>query len=170
MAKWIIIAVVVVVVVLGFFMLQSDDNPTISPGDKSGTSQMSEEERAELELRRQERRETELARREKQEKLLAERREAMEKSKSDAIEEQQNDIENFSIEEMEAARLYQLAETQFKIGAKLGMTYKKSVDACRDILAKYPDTSYAPKARELLRRIPQRYRATYHITNEEMGL
>ena len=170
MAKWIVLAVVVAVVVLGYFMLQSDDSPTISPEDINGTSQMSEEERADLERRRQQRRETELARRQEQEKLLAERRAAMEQAQDAAIEKQQNDIENFSIEEMEAARLYQLAETQFKIGSKLGMTYKKSVDACREILAKYPDTTYASKARELLRRIPQRYRSTYNITNEEMGL
>jgi hypothetical protein len=170
MAKWIVLAVVVVVVVLGFFMLQSDDSPTTSPDDKSGTSQMTEQERAELEQRRQERRETEFARRQEREKQLAERRAQLEQQQDAAIEEQQNDIENFSIEEMEAARLYQLAETQFKIGGKLGMTYKQSVDACREILAKYPDTTYASKARELLRRIPQRYRTTYNITNEEMGL
>ena len=47
---------------------------------------------------------------------------------------------------------------------------KLNVDYCREIIEKYPDSSYAPRARRMLRDIPRRYRKLYKITDEEMGL
>lgn len=49
-------------------------------------------------------------------------------------------------------------------------TYKKGVDMCRNIMRKYPDTKYAEEARKLLRKVPERHKERYNITDEETGL
>ena len=66
-----------------------------------------------------------------------------------------------------AGQLYELAKIHFKKGYVIG--YKKCVDACREILQKYPDTREAVMAREMLRQIPARKRKLYHVTDEDMG-
>jgi len=80
----------------------------------------------------------------------------------DEIEELEQDVQ--------AQRLYQMAETEFKIARKPFMTYKRCVDYCRQIIQKWPDSAEAAKARVLLRKIPERHRKRYNITDEEMGL
>ena len=50
------------------------------------------------------------------------------------------------------------------------VTYKRGVDMCRDIIRNYPNTIYADQARQLLRQVPERHRATYAITDAELGL
>ncbi|MHC4461706.1 MAG: hypothetical protein ACYS6W_02995 [Planctomycetota bacterium] len=70
---------------------------------------------------------------------------------------------------LEASRLYQWAETEFRIARKPLMSYKRCVDFCRQIIQRWPDSAEAAKARVLLRRIPERYRSQYNITDEEMG-
>ena len=78
------------------------------------------------------------------------------------------------IEELEqnvqAQRLYQMAETEIKIARKPLMSYKRWVDYCRQIIQKWPASAEAAKARVLLRKIPERHRTRYNITDEEMGL
>ena len=69
-----------------------------------------------------------------------------------------------------AEDLYQMAVVESKIAKKPMMSYQRMVNYCRQILELYPNTSYAPKARELLRQVPEYKRSQYHITNEEMGL
>lgn len=69
-----------------------------------------------------------------------------------------------------AEDLYQMAVVESKIARKPMMSYQRMVNYCRQILELYPNTSYAPKARELLRQVPEDKRSRYHITNEEMGL
>ena len=69
-----------------------------------------------------------------------------------------------------AEDLYQMAVVESKIAKKPMMSYQRMVNYCRQILELYPNTSYAPKARELLRKVPEDKRSRYHITNEEMGL
>ena len=71
---------------------------------------------------------------------------------------------------LEASRLHQWAETEFKIARKPLMSYKRCVNYCREIIQKWPDSAEAAKARVLLRRVPERYRKQYNITDEEMGL
>lgn len=51
-----------------------------------------------------------------------------------------------------------------------GMTYKRGVDMCREVIDNYPGTEYAHQARQLLRQVPERHRRRYHITDEELGL
>jgi hypothetical protein len=81
---------------------------------------------------------------------------------SDEIEELQQDIQ--------AQKLYQMAETEFKIARRPLMSFKRCVDYCRELIERYPDSPEAAKARVLLRRIPERHRKRYNITDEEMGL
>jgi flagellar basal body-associated protein FliL len=71
---------------------------------------------------------------------------------------------------LQAQKLYQWAETEFRIARKPLMSYKRCVDFCRQIIQRWPDSAEAAKARVLLRRIPERYRKQYNITDEEMGI
>ncbi len=70
-------------------------------------------------------------------------------------------------ESIEAQNLYQLAEIHFKKGRYIG--YKKCVDACREIIEKYPSTVEAQKAKEMLRQLPSDKRKLYGITEEELN-
>ena len=79
-------------------------------------------------------------------------------------------VQDLDIEAIEAERLYQFAETQFRIGQRTGMSYKNAIDPCREIIKRFPKTEYADKARELLRKIPERHRQMWNVTDEEMGL
>jgi len=71
---------------------------------------------------------------------------------------------------LQAQKLYQWAETEFRIARKPLMSYKRCVDFCREIIQRWPDSAEAAKARVLLRKIPERHRQRYNITDEEMGL
>jgi len=71
---------------------------------------------------------------------------------------------------LQAQRLYQWAETEFRIARKPLMSYKRCVDFCREIIQRWPDSAEAAKARVLLRKIPERHRQRYNITDEEMGI
>jgi len=93
----------------------------------------------------------------------------LEKAVPEAVEEQSSDEQAEELNPR-AEDLYQMALVESKIAKKPFMTYKRMVDYCRQIIQQYPDSSYAPKARELLRQMPQRYREQYNVTDEEIGL
>jgi len=82
---------------------------------------------------------------------------------------QPDEIEQLQ-QNLQAQKLYQMAETEFKIARKPLMSYKRCVNYCREIIQKWPDSAEAAKARVLLRRVPERYRSQYNITDEEMGI
>ena len=71
---------------------------------------------------------------------------------------------------IQAQRLYQMAEAEFKIARKPLMSFKRCVDYCREIISKFPDSAEAAKARVLLRKMPERERERWKVTDEEMGL
>lgn len=73
-------------------------------------------------------------------------------------------------QDIQAQRLYQMALTEFKIARKPLMSFVRCVRYCRELIKKYPDSPEAAKARVLLRKMPERERTRYNITNEEMGL
>ena len=58
-------------------------------------------------------------------------------------------------------------EQSRKVGGK---NPKVGIEACRKVLAKYGDTEYVEAARALLRRVPDRYKKDYEISDEELGL
>jgi len=74
---------------------------------------------------------------------------------------------------VEAERLFEWALAQRKMGRLPGMTatsYKKMVDACRQIIKKFPGSEFDYKARRMLADMPQRHRKRYRITKEEIDL
>ena len=71
---------------------------------------------------------------------------------------------------IQAQRLYQMAEAEFRIARKPLMSFKRCVDYCREIISKFPDSAEAAKARVLLRKMPERERERWKVTDEEMGL
>ena len=89
--------------------------------------------------------------------------------KQPAVQPQPDEIEQLQ-QNLQAQRLYQWAETEFKIARKPLMSYKRCVDFCREIIQRWPDSAEAAKARVLLRKIPERHRQRYNITDEEMGI
>jgi len=74
------------------------------------------------------------------------------------------------IQKIEAQRLFNWAIQQRKIGRLPGPSYKHMVDACREIIEKFPDTVYAFKAKRMLGDIPRKYWDMYRITDEEVDL
>lgn len=89
--------------------------------------------------------------------------------KQPAAQPQPDEIEELQ-QNLQAQKLYQWAETEFRIARKPLMSYKRCVDFCREIIQKWPDSAEAAKARVLLRKIPERHRQRYNITDEEMGI
>jgi len=74
-------------------------------------------------------------------------------------------------EDFQAQKLLTYAQGLFiPAGQKGFMTSKMGVDLCRQILRKYPNTTYADEARKLLRSLPPDEQKKYNITPEEMGL
>ncbi|MHC4571582.1 MAG: hypothetical protein ACYS0C_05855 [Planctomycetota bacterium] len=74
------------------------------------------------------------------------------------------------IEEVQAQRLFEFALQQRKIGRLPVTGFKPMVDACREIIQKFPGSEFDYKARRMLADIPQRYRQRYKITEEEIDL
>lgn len=88
-----------------------------------------------------------------------------------AVEAAKPKFKKLSLEdELQAQKLFEWALAQRKMARLPGMSYDKMVDACREIIEKWPNSVYAFKARRMLRDIPERYRKLYRITGEEMGL
>ena len=82
-----------------------------------------------------------------------------------------SDDDMLTPEQFQAEKLLNYAEGLFGPAAKKGaITYKQTVELCRQIMNQYPNTPYAEKARQLLRQIPEPQRKRYKITNEELGL
>ena len=72
-------------------------------------------------------------------------------------------------EKVQAEELYEMAKKSFEMGRLPGMTFKKAVDYCRDIIEKFPGTEYEAKARRMLGDIPERHKEMYNITPEEIN-
>ncbi len=85
--------------------------------------------------------------------------------------EQPKQIQFRQLTEEEKAGAEQLFEWAIKcreMGRLPGMGYGRMVDACRDIIQKYPGSEFDYKARRMLADIPERERERYHITKEEI--
>ncbi|NLW83085.1 MAG: collagen-like protein [Phycisphaerae bacterium] len=74
-------------------------------------------------------------------------------------------------QQMEAEKQLAFARDFFMEAPRMRIiSYKRGVDMCRDIIRNYANTIYADQARQLLRQVPERHRATYNITDAELGL
>jgi hypothetical protein len=69
-----------------------------------------------------------------------------------------------------AEQLFEYALKFREMGRLPGMGYKKMIDACRDIIEKYPGSEYAYKARRMLGDIPQAERERWGVTDKEIDL
>jgi hypothetical protein len=67
----------------------------------------------------------------------------------------------------QAEKLLANAKGFIKIGRFT--TYKKGINMCRQVINDYPNTKYEQQAREILRRVPERHRKKYRITDADLG-
>lgn len=72
-------------------------------------------------------------------------------------------------QKVDAERLLEMAIAERKMARLPGMSYKRMVDYCREIISKYPDSVYAAKARRILGEVPRQYWDRYKITAEEIN-
>lgn len=70
-------------------------------------------------------------------------------------------------EKFDAEKKINTAEQLIKAGRFTG--YKRGIELCRDVMEKWPNSTYAQQARQLLNQIPERYHKRYGITDEELG-
>lgn len=76
-------------------------------------------------------------------------------------------------QEVAADGLWQMAETQFKMGRKPMMTFGLCVKYSRQIIQQFPGSEYAIKAKRVLNEIVEmrdQYKEQYHITDEELDM
>ncbi len=74
---------------------------------------------------------------------------------------------------VEVEKLWELAETSFKIGRKPMVTFGNCVRYARQIIQGFPNTEYAIRAKRMLNEIVEmrdRYKEQYHITDEELDM
>jgi hypothetical protein len=87
-----------------------------------------------------------------------------------APQAQKQDIELPDEQAMQAEKKIIYARELFAPVARMPVfNYKSCVDACREIIRDYPGTKYAAEARLLLSKVPEKERATYNVTSEELG-
>ncbi|MHC5157408.1 MAG: hypothetical protein ACYSOZ_04815 [Planctomycetota bacterium] len=81
------------------------------------------------------------------------------------------DFPTQSIEEgIRADKLLQSAQMHIEESRKLRMKNpRQGIEDARKVLSQFPNTEYAERARELLRRVPDRWKKRHHITDEELG-
>lgn len=73
-------------------------------------------------------------------------------------------------DEIRAEKLLQSAQMHIEESRKLRMKNpKQGIEDARKVLSEFPNTEYAQKARDLLRRVPDRWKNQYNITDEELG-
>lgn len=75
------------------------------------------------------------------------------------------------IEAIEAEQILEQAIT-FRKTAHIsrGAGYKTTVELCRKLISKFPDSEYAFKAKRILNDIPDRFKELHHVTEEETEL
>jgi hypothetical protein len=70
---------------------------------------------------------------------------------------------------IEADRLLNVAVPGYSLGS-LQVGYKLMMDNCRQILRKWPESTYAYRAKVMIIEMPQRHRQRYNVTADELDL
>ena len=85
--------------------------------------------------------------------------------------EEHQDFPTQSLEDqIRAEKLLQSAEMHIEESRKLRMKNpKQGIEDARNVLEQFPNTEFAEKARDLLRRVPDRWKQQHNITDEELG-
>jgi hypothetical protein len=76
-------------------------------------------------------------------------------------------------QQVAAERLWEMAETSFKIGRKPMMTFGNCVKYSRQIIQQFPGSEYSLRAKRVLNDIVEmrdQYKSQYHITDEELDM
>ncbi len=76
-------------------------------------------------------------------------------------------------QQVAAERLWEMAETAFKIGRKPMMTFGNCVKYSRQIIEQFPGSEYSFRAKRVLNDIVEmrdQYKSQYHITDEELDM
>lgn len=74
------------------------------------------------------------------------------------------------IEDIEAQRILPMATVGRSIGRLPVTHFKLMVDGCRLILRKWPDSSYAFRAKQMLEEMPERFWRNYKVTEQELDI
>ncbi|MHC4232601.1 MAG: hypothetical protein ACYSTW_08380 [Planctomycetota bacterium] len=73
-------------------------------------------------------------------------------------------------DQIRAEKLLQSAEMHIEESRKLRMKNpKQGIEDARKVMQQFPNTEHAEKARDLLRRVPDRWKQQHNITDEELG-
>lgn len=73
-------------------------------------------------------------------------------------------------DQVRAEKLLQSAQMHIEESRKLRMKNpRQGIEDARKVMEEYPNTEHAQKARELLRRVPERWKQRHNITDEELG-
>jgi len=87
------------------------------------------------------------------------------------IEPRQAKFKKLSAEEdTQAQQKWEWVVTQRKMARLPGMSPKQMVDACREIIRRWPQSEYAFLAKRALADLPERYHTMYNITKEEVDV
>ncbi len=70
-------------------------------------------------------------------------------------------------QEVEAQKIHAMALEQFKQSRLPTMSPKMCIDYCRQLIAKWPRSEYAYKAKLMLNDLPERHKETFKITPQE---
>lgn len=76
-------------------------------------------------------------------------------------------------QQVAAERLWEMTETEFKIGRKPMMSFGNCVKHARQIIEQFPGSEYAIRAKRVLNDIVEmrdQYKSQYHITDEELDM
>ncbi len=73
------------------------------------------------------------------------------------------------MDKIEAERFLSPAVTGRSLG-RLRTGFKLMMDACRQVIEKWPDSWYAYRAKQMIIDMPERYRERYKVTEEELDL
>ena len=73
-------------------------------------------------------------------------------------------------DQLRAENLLRAAQMHIEESRKLrAKNPRKGIEAARQVLKEFPGTPFAQQARELLRRVPDRWKKQHNITDEELG-
>ncbi len=163
------LVVVVAVVLIGNFTSRNSEPPQTSetPQAKQRTFyDKVEEDKEKFLAKPQPAKETEPDQRQQQQKPAEENRIPAETAKPTVLY-----FKPLSeTEKIEAERLLNVAVPGRSIGRLPYTGFRLMVDACRQIISKWPDSWYAYRAKQMLADMPERFRPRYKITAQELDV
>ncbi|HUV40390.1 MAG TPA: hypothetical protein VMW23_01210 [Sedimentisphaerales bacterium] len=92
------------------------------------------------------------------------------RAQGQAMQQQQQQFKELTPEEqVQAEKLFEMAMFERKRARLPGMNYGGMVRYCREIIQRFPGSSQAQLAKQMLAEVPQHERGRYNITEEELS-